>query len=298
MSHKFRSPTPSHSTVAAYLSLFLAAALTPFLGLAPPASASAVERELKRACARYDSDGVRVAKCAKQLRVARDATAKYRDPQVALRDGFVPSECEDAASRGADPKLGGMGEHWNRVDRMADQKLDRREPEQLLYHPTPTGRRLVAVEWSIPALEGGLPHYGPQPPDPNRTPPAPRMFGGRAFNGPMEGHLAVQPWHYDLHVWLWKKNPDGIFAQFNPRLSCNGGAAEGHGTTGEPPAPGSDLPVVGLPQANDLPDVDDLPVVGDVIDHDHDHDHDEDGDGGHGGDRKEERGGPLDGLGL
>jgi hypothetical protein len=290
MLQKFRSPTTSHSTVAANLSLFLAAALTLFLGLGAPAPASAAEPDLKRACARYASDGVRVAQCVEQLRLARAATAKYRDPQVALRDGFVPTQCEDAASRGENPKLGGMGEHWNRVDRMADQKLDPREPEQLLYHPTPKGRRLVAVEWSIPALEGGLPNYGTERPDPNRTPP--RMFGGRAFNGPMQGHIAVQPWHYDLHVWLWEKNPDGIFAQFNPRLSCEGGAT-GHGTTEEAPAAGSDPPVVG-----DVPQADDLPVVGDVI-HDHDDDHDDgDGDGGHGGGREKDRGGLLGGLGL
>jgi hypothetical protein len=28
------------------------------------------------------------------------------------------------------------------------------------------------------------------------------------------------PEHYDLHVWLWKHNPEGMFAQFNPRVSC------------------------------------------------------------------------------
>jgi hypothetical protein len=171
-----------------------------------------------------------------QLRLARDASAKYRDPQVALRDGFMPSECSDNASEGKDPALGGMGEHWNRVDRMADQTHDVREPEQLLYIGTPKGHRLVAVEWSTPALEGGLPHYGTDPPDPGRTPPPPRMFGGRAFNGPMQGHnlvqawdfdlhLTPQPWHYDLHVWLWEENPDGIFAQYNRRVSCKDGVA-------------------------------------------------------------------------
>jgi hypothetical protein len=305
MLQKFRSPTPSHSTVAAYVSLFLAAALTLFLGLGAPASANAAEREFKRACARYASDGVRVAKCAKQLQVARDATAKYRDLAVALRDGFVPDKCDDSASEGEDPALGAVGEHWLRVDRMADEKLDPREPEILLYIDTPTGRRLVAVEWSFqriergPALVGGLPYYGIQPPDPSRTTPPPKMFGGKTFDGPMQGHHAHQPWHYDLHVWLWEKNPDGIFAHYNPRLSCKGGAAEPHGTTGEAPAAGSDLPVVGdVPQADDLPVAGDLPVVGDVIDDDDDDDDDGDGDGGRDGARQKDRGGLLGGLGL
>jgi hypothetical protein len=232
MLQKLGSPTPSRSTVAANLSLFLAAALTLLLGLGAPAPASAAEPDLTRSCARYASDGVRLAECVEQLRLAREASAKYRDSQVALQDGFVPSECHEHHHPGA----GAMGEHWNRVDRMADDKLDPREPEELLYIDTPKGRRLLAVEWSVPALEGGLPHYGTEPPDPGRTSPPPRMFGGRVFDGPMQGHnlvgawdsdlhLTPQPWHYDLHVWLWEENPDGIFAQFNRRVSCKDGVA-------------------------------------------------------------------------
>jgi len=28
------------------------------------------------------------------------------------------------------------------------------------------------------------------------------------------------PVHYDLHVWFWHDNPSGLFAPFNPALSC------------------------------------------------------------------------------
>ena len=28
------------------------------------------------------------------------------------------------------------------------------------------------------------------------------------------------PPHYDLHVWVWQANPAGIFAPFNPNVSC------------------------------------------------------------------------------
>ena len=244
MLQKSCSPAPSHSTVAAHLSRFLAAALTLVLGLSAPAPARAAEPDIEDSCARYAADGLRVDECVDQLRLAREASAKYRDPLVALRDGFVPTECSDSTSEGKDPAIGGMGEHWNRIDRMADDKLDPREPEQLLYLNTPQGRRLMAVEWSVPALEGGLPHYGTEPPDPGRIPPPPQMFGGRAFNGPMQGHnlvqawnfdthLTPQPWHYDLHVWLWEENPDGIFAQYNRRVSCKDGLApEGTGGSG------------------------------------------------------------------
>ncbi len=203
-----------------------------FLAVTAPALANAAEADLERSCVRYASAGVRVAECAAQLRLARDSTAKYRDPAVALRDGFVKTDdCEDAAHQGEDPALGAMGEHWVRFDRMADERLDPREPEILLYVDTPSGRRLVGVEWSFQRVErglpvvGGLPYYGTQPPDPSRTTPPPQMFGGRAFDGPMQGHHVHQPWHYDLHVWLWEENPAGIFAHYNQRVSCRHGVA-------------------------------------------------------------------------
>lgn len=47
----------------------------------------------------------------------------------------------------------------------------------------------------------------------------PTLFG-RAFDGPMLGHGPGMPVHYDQHVWLWKHNPNGMFAQWNPTLSC------------------------------------------------------------------------------
>jgi hypothetical protein len=214
-----------------------AAALTLLLGLGGPASASAAEADLTRSCARYASEGVRVAECVEELRIARDATIKYQDPAVAERDGFVKTDdSTDAAYDGQDPALGAIGEHWVRPDRMADERLDPREPEILLYVNTPTGRRLVAVEWSLQRIErgseltGGMPYYGLQPPDPSRTVPPPRMFGGKAFDGPMQGHHPHQPWHYDLHVWLWEENAAGIFAHYNRRVSCTEGIApEGGG---------------------------------------------------------------------
>jgi hypothetical protein len=26
--------------------------------------------------------------------------------------------------------------------------------------------------------------------------------------------------HYDLHVWLWKENPAGLFKPINPSMTC------------------------------------------------------------------------------
>jgi hypothetical protein len=54
----------------------------------------------------------------------------------------------------------------------------------------------------------------------------PSLFG-RTFDGLMEGHNpsgtlpgAGMPGHYDLHVWFWKRHPSGMFAIWNPDVSC------------------------------------------------------------------------------
>jgi hypothetical protein len=43
----------------------------------------------------------------------------------------------------------------------------------------------------------------------------------------MEGHHPLMPHglnHLDLHVWLWKTNPAGLFAPTNPDVKCPQGA--------------------------------------------------------------------------
>ena len=68
--------------------------------------------------------------------------------------------------------------------------------------------QLVAAEWFsplTPELKG-----------------RPELFG-RPFDGPMEGHHPLMPHglhHYDLHVWLWKDNPAGMFSPTNPKIKC------------------------------------------------------------------------------
>ena len=49
------------------------------------------------------------------------------------------------------------------------------------------------------------------------------MLLGQPFQGPMEGHEPLIPQmfhHYDLHAWLFKDNPLGMFSPTNPDVSC------------------------------------------------------------------------------
>src|SRR5512138_694325 len=156
------------------------------------------------AYAAADTHGTGVSK---QLAQVRRATAKYRDVNVALADGFIAAEhCV------ADPELGGMGFHYINPARAQDGKINLLEPELLLYGKTKHGMKLLAVEY----------FYGigaPDAPIPNPAPAAPKLFG-RSFDGPMLGHEPGMPPHYDLHVWLYKANPSGIFAPYNPKVTC------------------------------------------------------------------------------
>lgn len=38
----------------------------------------------------------------------------------------------------------------------------------------------------------------------------------------MPEHAPDMGWHHDLHVWVAEENPSGVFAMFNPTISCRG----------------------------------------------------------------------------
>ncbi len=134
------------------------------------------------------------------LAAARAATAEYHNVQKALDDGYA----EDPHCV-AVPGLGTMGHHYVNIDNL--NSTDPEEPFALLYAPRRDGTlRLVAVEYLVTSASTG----GSRP----------SMFGVD-FNGPMDEHVPnTTGRHYDLHVWAWAHNPEGMFAQFNPSLSC------------------------------------------------------------------------------
>ena len=134
----------------------------------------------------------------KQIEQAKLATARFKDVAKAEAAGYTATEeCVTT------PK-GGMGFHYVNVALIADPKLDHRKPEILLYEPQADGPpKLVAIEYMV--LDTG-------------QDAAPRILG-RSFQGPMT-HGGTAPSHYDLHLWAYERNPRGLFAQYNPRVSC------------------------------------------------------------------------------
>jgi hypothetical protein len=103
-----------------------------------------------------------------------------------------------------------MGIHYVNPPLLGDPALDPMRPEILLYAPTAGGKlELVGLEyWKADADQ-----------DLDTREDEPTMFG-QAFGAPMDGHAPGMPKHYDLHVWLFEDNPAGMFAPFNPALTC------------------------------------------------------------------------------
>ena len=138
------------------------------------------------------------------LAMIRSHTARYHRVDVALDAGYEEvSDCVESP-------LGGMGFHYLDGE-LLDDIIDPSAPELLLYEPGPNGRlRLVGVEFMVPAA--AWPHD------------APPSLEGVEF----AAHLTEETQHdipfphYDLHVWSWRDNPSGMFAPFNPNVSCAG----------------------------------------------------------------------------
>jgi hypothetical protein len=158
-----------------------------------------------------------------ELAAVRRATAGFHDVSAAIGAGYLSplgGHCDASAA-------GAMGVHSGNPALVQSQVLDPLRPEVLLYLPNEGGVRLVGVEYVQPVLvrnpdNGVVQPWLPTTPWPANyqvVTPTPTLFG-QTFQGPMPGHFPGMPWHWDLHVWVWANNPSGMFAQWNPALSC------------------------------------------------------------------------------
>lgn len=156
------------------------------------------------------------------LVATRAALEKYQDPIAAVRDGYFSTlGCVDYPKgnegEGMMPyKPGGMGVHFLNPA-LIGPTLDSLKPQVLIYEPVGDHLRLVAAEWFAPTA---------------LAKEAPMIFGTR-LDGPMEGHAPILPvelHHWDLHVWLWKANPNGLMHPTNSTVQCPDGPYTFHET--------------------------------------------------------------------
>jgi hypothetical protein len=137
------------------------------------------------------------------LATIRQATAQYHRVDAALADGYVVgSPCEAIAA-------GGIGIHY-RKSSLIDGVVDRSQPELLVYEPQANGNLvLVAVAFVVRASSWDLT---------NTVPP---VLGDQVFEDKRVPDWSSPPFpSYELHVWVWKHNPDGMYATTNPTVSC------------------------------------------------------------------------------
>ena len=127
-----------------------------------------------------------------QLVAIRRSTARYHNLVTAMKDGFTfLHPCEVRAD-------GNVGVVYINFARLLDGKVDPELPDALIYEQGSDGKlTLAAAEFAV--LNTGQP--SPQ-------------FLGHTFQE--EDEFGV----FGLHVWLWQRNPNGLFAEGNPNVSC------------------------------------------------------------------------------
>lgn len=131
----------------------------------------------------------------------REATRAFHSIDSAAAAGYA-REVRDCLVH---EHHGAMGyHHLNR--RYVDARFEVERPEILLYERAEDGRYVLnGVEYIIP--------YTAWP----RDTVAPTALGQSMRR---EDNLKI--WY--LHVWAWKANPDGPFADYHPAVSCPAGA--------------------------------------------------------------------------
>ncbi len=129
----------------------------------------------------------------KDLAALRAATARFHRIDVAQAAGYdtqFPAGCFTSAA-------GAMGFHFLNGTKLGT--LNVTEPQLLLYEPKKNGKmKLVGVEFILPGAD-------------TDTPPV--LFGQT-----LEYNYTFGVWA--LHVWAWENNPQGIYADWNPRVTC------------------------------------------------------------------------------
>ncbi|HVF39773.1 MAG TPA: hypothetical protein VM939_07725 [Gemmatimonadaceae bacterium] len=159
-----------------------------------------------------EAQGNSKAPLSADLEAAKAALSKYKDPILAVKDGYLSTvACIDFPKGAKDGPIeyppGAMGIHFVNMGNIGPN-LDPAKPQVLIYEQVGDKLVLAAAEWFVPAAAAGA------------TPPS--IFG-QTLAGPMDGHEPIMPAslrHYDLHVWLWKDNPRGVFTSTNAALKC------------------------------------------------------------------------------
>jgi hypothetical protein len=159
-----------------------------------------------------------------QIREVRRLTEPFRDVAAAQAAGYTVWSPDPTAAGAtcASSAQGRMGYHLVNVGlrgspanpAQGDAVIDYRQPEMLLYEKRADGTmNLVGVEYLVFREAWERVHGAGAAP--------PTVLGQTM---PLSTHSFVPGGpeipHYELHVWLHSQNPNGMFSDWNPSISC------------------------------------------------------------------------------
>ena len=130
----------------------------------------------------------------KAIAEVKNATAKFHDLAAAKAAGYTnqyPAGCARSAE-------GAQAFHFLK-DALVDGTVELLQPELLMYEPQPNGSmQLVGVDYVVPLTASATP---------------PTLLGVPFMRNEPLGVWA-------LHIWTMRPNPSGMFAAWNPKVSC------------------------------------------------------------------------------
>jgi hypothetical protein len=147
---------------------------------------------------------------ADDIAAAKAGTEAFADVAAAEAAGYgLPPEGPLHECIASFDDTGAMGLHYINGDLVGDTELDPATPEALVYEKGADGSlTLVALEYVVFAEAWDADHSE-----------APMLFG-QMFMRVDEPNRYELPTFYALHAWVWKENPSGTFASFNPNVTC------------------------------------------------------------------------------
>jgi hypothetical protein len=139
-----------------------------------------------------------------ELAQVRQATTHLRSIEAANEAGYA-----QFLGCVSEPGQGAMGIHFVNGAFVGDTVLDPLRPEALMFEPGKHEKmKLVGVEYIVFQAAWDAQNAAP-----------PMLFGETFHLVPSPNRYGI-PAFYALHAWIWRHNPDGMFHDWNPRVSC------------------------------------------------------------------------------
>jgi hypothetical protein len=147
------------------------------------------------------------------MTAAHAVTAKYQSLSLAKKAGYAILADTAGITCIDEPQMGAMGAH--------NVAMGVHYVKALVYAPDRHGRlHLAALEYVVIKSDWEA-HNSPIAGAPSWVEPAPPNLFGQEFNFTDAPNRYGLPPFYSLHAWVWKHNPAGTFAMWNPNVHCD-----------------------------------------------------------------------------